>query len=129
MEQQQPKAETSDPIRLDLSVARGGAAIPAVPLDLPETFDPTPPSPARAGRWGRLAGRLAGWTRRRMPWRKELPFQSAAVQTELALDKVKVMRNDLSEDDLEVVAINKRTVKKLEKPVQSEELEKLTANP
>jgi hypothetical protein len=64
-----------------------------------------------------------------MPWRKERPFQSKAVQTELALDKVKVIRNDLCQDDLEVVAIDKKAAKKTEKPVQSEEMEKLTAHP
>ena len=66
-----------------------------------------------------------------MPWRKVSPFQSKAVQIELALDKVKVVRNDLSEDDLEVVPIDKKAGKKAEKPVQSVEVEreKLTANP
>jgi hypothetical protein len=58
-------------------------------------------------------------------------MRSAPVQTELALDKVKVMRNDLSEDDLEVVAIDKNAGKRIEKPAQAEqaEREQLTANP
>jgi hypothetical protein len=51
------------------------------------------------------------------------------------LEKVKVMRNDLSEDDLEVVFIAKKAGNKAgnkaEKPAQSErvEREKLTAIP
>jgi hypothetical protein len=58
------------------------------------------------------------------------PFQSPAVQTELALDKVKVMRNDLSEDDLEVVMIDKKSGKRRETGSGEEvEREKLTANP
>jgi hypothetical protein len=78
--------------------------------------------PARPGPWSRLAA----WAGRWMPWRKERPFQSAPVQTELALDKVKVIRNDLSEDDLEVVPIEKKAGKKTEKPVPSAEVEKMT---
>jgi hypothetical protein len=66
-----------------------------------------------------------------MPWRKEEPFQTPAIQTELALDKVKVIRNDLSEDDLEVVAIDKKAAKKAEKPARLEEVEreKVTGSP
>jgi hypothetical protein len=64
------------------------------------------------------------------PW-KASPLQSATVQTELGLDKVKVIRNDLSEDDLEVVMIEKKAEKKTEKTAQSEnvEREKMMANP
>jgi hypothetical protein len=40
--------------------------------------------------------------------RKAHPFQVPAVQTELALDKVTVVRNDLSEYDLEVVGMGKK---------------------
>jgi hypothetical protein len=45
------------------------------------------------------------------------------------LEKIKVMRNDLSEDDLEVVMIEKKAGKKADKKAQSEkvEREKLTA--
>jgi hypothetical protein len=87
--------------------------------------------PTKSGLWSRLAAIPAGWTRQWIPWRKALPFQSPAVQTELALDKVKVIRNDLSEDDLEVVLIDKKAGNKTEKPARSEEVEreKLTANP
>jgi len=77
-------------------------------------------------RWSRLGD----WARRWMPKPREKPFLTPAVQTELALDKVKVIRNDLSEDDLEVVTIDKKAAKKTEKPVQCEEdeREKMTAN-
>jgi hypothetical protein len=82
--------------------------------------------PAKPGRWSRLAA----WARPWMPWRKEQPFQRPAVQTELALDKVKVIRNDLREDDLEVVTIDKKAAKKTEKPAPREEVERerVTAN-
>jgi hypothetical protein len=109
-EQQTPKAERPAPAGLDGAVA--GEA-------------------PKQGRWSGLAKRLAGWARSWLPWGKERPFQSAAVQTELALDKVKVVRNDLSQDDLEVVAIDKKAAKKTGKPAPDEglEREKLTANP
>ena len=66
--------------------------------------------PAKPGPWSRLAG----WARQRMPWSKDQPFQTPAIQTELALNKVKVIRNDLSEDDLEVVAIDKKAARREE---------------
>lgn len=40
--------------------------------------------------------------------RKSSPFRGPTVQTELALDKVTVMRNNLSEDDLEVVLVQRK---------------------
>jgi hypothetical protein len=42
-----------------------------------------------------------------------------------------VIRNDLSEDDLEVVMMDKKAGKNTKQPAQSEEVEreKLTANP
>jgi hypothetical protein len=39
------------------------------------------------------------------------------------------VRNDLKEDDLEVVVVNKSAGKKTGKPAQREEAHKLTANP
>jgi hypothetical protein len=113
--QPQSAAEAPAQAPVELSVARRGAAVPPGVVG----GGVTPPEPAAATAapqdkpskprlWSRLAGRLAEWARQWMPWRKERPFQKAAVQTELALDKVKVIRNDLSEDDLEVVAIDKK---------------------
>jgi hypothetical protein len=48
--------------------------------------------------------------------RKGRPVHETTVQTELALEKVTVMRNDLNEDDLEVVLVE-RTVGTGEKPL------------
>ena len=58
-----------------------------------------------------------------MPWSKEQPFQIPAIQTELALDKIKVIRNDLNEDDMEVVAIEKKSPRR-----EDVEREKATAH-
>jgi hypothetical protein len=102
------------------------------PLPTP-TAAPAPVKdlPAKPGLWSRLPAILAGWKNQWKLRRKTRPFQSPAVQTELALDKVRVLRNDLCEDDLEVVMIDKKTGKKAEKPAHSEEVEsqKLAAQP
>jgi hypothetical protein len=145
IEEELPKAELAEPAPSDLSVARLGAVVPvagsgggvsspgpapgvmsAEPAAVPATLQKRASKPGRASR---LLGGLARRTRRWMPWAKEQPFQIAAVQTELALDKVKVVRNDLSEDDLEVVAIPKKADTKTGKTAQGEEAEKRTANP
>ena len=76
---------------------------------------PRPPAPAVASQqvqyksvWNRLVdvcrGFLRGWTAER----KVSPFGGRTVQTELALEKVKVVRNDLSEDGLEVIPVVKK---------------------
>jgi len=92
---------------------------------------PAQPEPSKPRLWSHLADIPAGWLDKWIPRRKTPPFQSATVQTELVLEKVKVMRNDLSEDDLEVVMSDKKAGKKAEKPAQSErvEHEKMTAYP
>jgi len=130
-ESTKPAAETPEPVRLeDLSIARRGAAVSAAGsggVPPPEQAPGVTPAPKHQPRWTRLAAWASQWR----PWRKEPPLQTPAVQTELELDKVKVIRNDLSEDDLEVVVIDKKAGKKTEKPVERTEVvrEKLAANP
>jgi hypothetical protein len=70
---------------------------------------PAKQQPLKTALWRRLAGGARDWVLGRIPWRKGSHFRSAGVQTELGLDKVKVIRNDLSEDDLEVVATEEKT--------------------
>jgi len=91
---------------------------------------PVEDQPSKPGLWSRLAEIPSGWTRQWNPWHKAPPFQSPTVQTELALDKVRVIRNDLCEDDLEVVMLDKKTGRKRETPahVDDVEREKMTAN-
>jgi hypothetical protein len=105
-------------------------AICAVPPErAAATLAPQPQNQrAKLPLWSWRAGIFAGWAR---SWRKAPPFQSPAVQTELVLDRVKVMRNDLKEDDLEAVPVEKKAGRKTEKPAPSEkaEREKLAANP
>jgi hypothetical protein len=133
--QTQAKLEITEPAGLDLSVSQRGAAIPAAgsgsvspiggalggtPAEPAAGTVAPPEKTAKPDRWGSVAG----WVRQWMPWGKESPFQRPAIQTELALDKVKVMRNDLSETDLEVVAIKIKAGKKNEKPVPTVEVER-----
>ena len=99
-----------------------------VPVTVPARTKDTTTKPAL---WSRLAAIPTDWARQWIPWRKAQPFQSPTVQTELALDKVRVIRNDLSEDDLEVVMIDSKVGNKAGKPVQVErvDLERIAASP
>jgi hypothetical protein len=92
---------------------------------------PKQDQPAKPPLWSHLATIPTGWMDKWMPRRKTPPFPSATVQTELALEKVKVIRNDLSEDDLEVVMIDSKVGNKAGKPVQVErvDLERIAASP
>ena len=77
-------------------------------------FTPFTPKPVRA---------TAGWTARLNPFRvSEIPVSvpQNAVQVELSLEAVKVLQNDLSDADIEVVPVKSRTASvEVEKPVLS----------
>ena len=60
------------------------------------------------GFWRRMASFCKGLVQRFVFGRKGRPVHGATVQTELALEKVRVMRNDLNEDDLEVVLVERK---------------------
>jgi len=98
---------------------------------IPAKASPAQHQSAKPGFWSQLAEIVTGWIQNLNPWRKAAPFVIPTFQTELALEKIKVIRNDLSEDDLEVVMIEKKAGNKAQKPVEREnvELEKVTANP
>jgi hypothetical protein len=113
---EKPQAEAPAPVSKTAAPMTAPAAAPA-PAKVPV--------PAKPGPWRRLWGKTAGWARKWMPWRKAAT-PGATVQTELALNKVKVLRNDLSEDDLEVVAMDEEAGKKTEKPAGKAEREKQT---
>jgi hypothetical protein len=85
--------------------------------------------PSKPGLWNRLWRIPADWFSTWLPKRKAASG-SLSVQTELALDKVTVIRNDLNEDDLEVV-VGQKAEEKTEKTAQNEKVERenLTANP
>jgi hypothetical protein len=128
-EQSQPKPETVAAVHAAAEPESAPALLPVLaPVPIP-TPVPVKVQPSKPELWSRLAGVANGWTRKWVPWRKAPPFQSSPVQTELALEKVRVMRNDLSDDDLEVVTMDKKAGTK--KPAHNEEAEreKMTAHP
>jgi hypothetical protein len=83
--------------------------------------------PARAlgwlKEWTKQARLLSGKFRRRSKTTPPaaLPSGKAPVQVELSLDKIKVVRNDLSDGDLEVVPVKISVKSKTEAIVQSAE--------
>ena len=72
-----------------------------------------PPRPARATSWASKLNPIS-------MWRGSAPAAQSApcpVQSELSLDSVKVVHNDLSDADVEVVPIKSRTADKTALPV------------
>ncbi len=110
-----PRAPASAPV---VTPAPAPAAAPA-PRPLASA-----PHPAW-GRtvWNRLAGLCREFLRQWTARRKSSPFQGRTVQTELELNRVTVMRNDLLEDDMEVVRVGKKV-----KPAQHDQCQALTTD-
>lgn len=122
--------ETSKPATAPIGEA------PAVAAPAPEPVKPTPtsflPSPFAqaavkkdestpkkrflAGIWRKTVFVCKRWAQRVIFGRKGRLVTRPTVQTELALEKVTVMKNDLTEDDLEVVLVQ-RKVGRGEKPL------------
>jgi hypothetical protein len=102
-------AESVEPVKMGGAVAKKVAepvAVKAIKI-----FAPQAPKPVRAA---------SGWTAHLNPFRSaelaEVPQK--AVQVELSLDAVKVLQNDLSDADIEVVPVKSRTLSvEREKPV------------
>jgi hypothetical protein len=64
--------------------------------------------------------RVTTWKERFNPFRAPEPVAPpmvGAVQTELSLDAVKVVRNDLADADIEVVPVKSQTISAPEAPV------------
>jgi hypothetical protein len=113
------------------SPAESPAETPA-PAQSPEArVLPAEAPVAASGRsfWARAEARASAWVAglvERLQRRKEKPakpaipqFSKVPVQGELSLDRVRVMRNDLTDADLEVVAAKpKLTAQVADKPAQ-----------
>jgi len=120
--------EAAKPVRADVSdlslteKTTEASVVPPQPTPAPASPSPAVPT-TLASQQVRSAGpvRQATGFCRKM-WQRFIfgreghPFQGPTVQTELALEKVTVLRNDLNEDDLEVVLVEKK-VGKGEKPL------------
>ncbi len=110
-------------------------AIPPMPAPkAPSAATTIAEAPAKPAVWSKWADAAAGWMRQLAPGRKPSPMPAMAVQTELALEKVKVIRNDLAEDDLEVVAVNAKAGKEAKpardaKALQVQEQQQASAQP
>jgi hypothetical protein len=77
-----------------------------------QKIPPWPPRPARATSWANKLNPIS-------IWRGSAPVASSApcpVQSELSLDSVKVVHNDLTDADVEVVPIKSRTADKTAVP-------------
>ena len=97
------------------------AAEPAAAATPPAVKRTVRPVPAKS------AG-LAGWTEKLNPFRAPAPAPlpvRSVVQTELSLDAVKVIHNDLADADIEIVPARSRTVSEAPvlSPVRSNGLE------
>jgi hypothetical protein len=78
-----------------------------------QKLPPWPPRPVRATSWASKLNPIS-------MWRGSAPAAQSApcpVQSELSLDGVKVVHNDLSDADVEVVPIKSRTADKTTVPV------------
>ena len=78
-----------------------------------QKIPPWPPRPVRATSWASKLNPISIW-RGSAP---AAPSAPCPVQSELSLDSVKVVHNDLSDADVEVVPIKSRTADKTAAPV------------
>ena len=78
-----------------------------------QKIPPWPPRPVRATSWASKLNPISIW-RGSAP---AAPSAPCPVQSELSLDSVKVVHNDLSDADVEVVPIKSRTADKTAVPV------------
>ena len=106
-----PSVETEPASSAEVTPAKQATApdgaktqkLPALPKDGPRKKD-------RAGKWNPLAFWRA--------WRPMTPQKpQRPMQAELSLDRVKVVHNDLTDADVEVVPIKSRTVSEPEAPI------------
>jgi hypothetical protein len=98
------------------------ATAPA-PVPAPRSPAQAPQPVSRTTAWSRLTLFCAELLQRWTASSKASPFHGRTVQTELVLEKVKVKRNDLSEDDLEVVPVGKK-----EKPAQHDQCQAISTD-
>ena len=99
--------------------ARPAAEIIAAPINQPAPPAagtqkiPSWPRPAHVTSWARKLNPIAKWRSSVSP----APAVPPPVQSELSLDSVKVMHNDLSDADVEVVPIKSRPAEKASAPM------------
>jgi hypothetical protein len=96
---------TSEAVSLEKSELKNSEIAPATPISA-SSREPLP-----IGKWLKKLNPLAYLPLPlRMPGRKSVKPSYSHIQTELSLEKVRVVRNDLSETDLEVVRVRAKAV-------------------
>jgi hypothetical protein len=97
------------PTDAETTKAGSAAAAPAAKAATPvaaktQKLPPWPPGPARAASWASSLNPVSLWRSAPAPEDTRQP-----VQSELSLDTVKVVHNDLSDADVEVVPVKSRS--------------------
>ena len=105
------EAEPAEPVAETIAAPIKKAATPVAAKT--QKIPPWPARPARATSWASKLNPISIW-RGSAP---EAPSAPCPVQSELSLDSVKVVHNDLSDADVEVVPIKSRTADKTAVPV------------
>jgi len=87
---------------------------PAVEADVPAIAEPAPSLPFQRSTPVALAAarpKKSWWSFLRFKWFRTQPSKADLVQSELSLEKIRVMRNDLADSDLRLVLKKKKKVK------------------
>jgi hypothetical protein len=95
------EAAKAGPVAAVTPAGKAAAPVAAKTQKLP----PWPPGPARAASWAGSLNPVSLWRAAPAPENPRPP-----VQSELSLDAVKVVHNDLSDADVEVVPVKSRNV-------------------
>jgi len=105
------EAEPAKPVAVTVAAPIKKAVMPVAAKT--QKIPPWPARPARATSWASKLNPISIW-RGSAP---AAPSAPCPVQSELSLDSVKVVHNDLSDADVEVVPIKSRTADKTAVPV------------
>jgi|SRR5687767_6780987 len=87
---------------------------PAVEADVPAIAEPAPSLPFQRSTPVAVASSRPAkrwWSFLRFKWFRTQPSKADLVQSELSLEKIRVMRNDLADSDLRLVLKKKKKVK------------------
>jgi len=98
-----PPVEPVEPVKPSVSVAS-----PSPFAQVAKKEAKTSEMPFARGTWNRTVKFCRAIVQRFIFGRKGRPVRGPTVQAELALEKVTVMRNNLNEDDLEVVLVERK---------------------
>jgi hypothetical protein len=84
----------------------------AVPVEQPVAAKPSAGKSGGSKRISQWMAKVAAWMPKKRSREAIVPQSAAPIQGELSLEKVRVMRNDLSDTDLEIVSAKPATVRR-----------------